>query len=98
MSDVFAAQRCHEVTTFLQIRPAPGIAVHVHFFTTDEIEMDFAREELQGQPQLDVLCGFLRAIVRGLGRPVILTPENGAEIPLIGYDPEADQVVAIAAH
>jgi len=94
VEDVLA--RRGETAVLLQIRPVPEILVNAHFFTDEEIEVDFSREELQGQERLDVLCGFLRAVGRRLGRPVVLTPENASEDPLIGYDVTTDRVVAIA--
>lgn len=44
--------------------------------------------ELQGQERLDVLCGFLRAIGRRLGKPVVMTPEGDWEHrhPVLGFD------------
>jgi hypothetical protein len=69
----------------------------VHFFTGEEIEVDFAPEELQGQDRLDLLCSFLRAVGRRLGKPVVLTHESLRDHPLIGYDVGADRVLAIAS-
>lgn len=86
-----------EMAVLLQIRPVPEILVNVHFFTDEEIEVDFSREELQGQERLDALCGFLRAVGRRLGKPAVLTSENASEHPLIGYDVTADRLVAIAS-
>jgi hypothetical protein len=81
----------------LQVRPVPEVAVNVHFFTGEEIEVDFAPEELQGQDRLDLLCSFLRAVGRRLGKPVVLTHESLRDHPLIGYDVGADRVLAIAS-
>jgi hypothetical protein len=80
----------------LRVRPVPRMSVHVHFFTVEELEVDFAREEVQGQDRLDVVCGFLRAVSRRLSKPMVLTPENMRDDPLIGYDLAADRVVQIA--
>jgi hypothetical protein len=86
-----------EVASLLQVRPVPEVSINVHFFTVEEIEVDFARGELQGQERLDLLCEFLRAVGRRLGKPVILTPENFPEDSLIGYDVATDRIVAIAS-
>jgi hypothetical protein len=59
--------------------------------------VDFSPEELQGQERLDLLCGFLRVVGRRLGKPVILTPESSPDHPLIGYDVDADRVIAVAS-
>jgi hypothetical protein len=95
VEDVFA--RRGEMAVLLQVRPVPEVRVNVHFFTDEEIEVDFAPEELQGQERLDLLCSFLRAVGRRLGKPVVLTPENLAHRPLIGYDTDADRVLAMAS-
>ncbi|ONI81317.1 hypothetical protein ALI144C_22650 [Actinosynnema sp. ALI-1.44] len=90
-------ERRPEMGILLQVRPVPEVLVNVHFFTVEEIEVDFSPEELQGQERLDVVCGFLGAVGRRLGKPMVLTPENGPRHPLIGYDVAADRVVRIAS-
>jgi hypothetical protein len=95
VEDVLA--RRGEMAVLLQVRLVPDVLANVHFFTDEEIEVDFAREELQGQERLDLLCSFLRGVGRRLGKPVVLTPENLSDHPLIGYDIDADRVVAIAS-
>jgi hypothetical protein len=94
VSEIFALDQSN-VALLLQIRPVPDMAVNVHFFTADEIEMDFDRGELQGQHRLDILCDFLRALGRGLQRQVALTPENGRHLPLVSYDVATDRLVAV---
>ncbi|GAA4425449.1 hypothetical protein GCM10023148_28280 [Actinokineospora soli] len=89
-------ERCGDVAALLRIRPSSEVWAHVHFFEVEEIEVDFAPQELQGQERLDVVCGFLRAVGRALGKPMVLTPENGRELPLIGYDVVIDRVVRMA--
>ncbi|OLF12640.1 hypothetical protein BLA60_04905 [Actinophytocola xinjiangensis] len=76
----------------LDIRPVPEIQANVHFFTVEQIEIDFAPAELLGQRRLDVLLAFFRDIGRALGKPVIFTPENVPERPLFTYDPRHDRV------
>ncbi|MBM7774716.1 hypothetical protein JOD54_004920 [Actinokineospora baliensis] len=91
-----AFERQAEVGVLLQIRPVPQILVNTHFFTPDEIEVDFAPQELQGQERLNTVCAFLRAVSRRLGKPMVLTPENGPDHPLIGYDVDLDRVMRMA--
>jgi hypothetical protein len=95
VEDILA--RRGEMAVLLQVRLVPEVLVNVHFFTDEEIEVDFSPGELQGQERLDLLCGFLRAVGRRLGKPVVLTPENLRDHPLIGYDIEADRVLAVAS-
>ncbi|GAA2637977.1 hypothetical protein SMC26_23100 [Actinomadura fulvescens] len=89
--------RSGELALLLQVRPVPEVLVNVHFFVEEEIEADFDPRELRGQEQLDAVCVFLRAVGRRLGKPVVLTPENGPAYPLIGYDLAADQVLLLGS-
>jgi hypothetical protein len=94
--EVVLARRT-EMAVLLQIRPVPEVLINAHFFTEEEIEVDFDPRELQGQEQLNVVCAFLRAVGRRLGKPMVLTPENGPAHPLIGYDPDADRVLPLGS-
>ncbi|GAA1849003.1 hypothetical protein [Actinomadura bangladeshensis] len=86
-----------EMGALLQVRPVPEVLVNVHFFIEEEIEADLDPRELQGQKQLDAVCAFLRAVGRRLGKPMFLTPENGAAYPLIGYDLATDRVLRLGS-
>jgi hypothetical protein len=90
--DIIAARS--DASTTLTIWPTPDIAVNTHFFSDDEIEFDFEPGELQGQDRLDVLCAFLRTIGGTLNKPVVLTPENNPDWPLLTYTPDDDRVTA----
>jgi hypothetical protein len=85
--------RSAERAVLLQVRPIPEMLVNVHFFSDEEIEVDFDPRELQGQERLDALCVFLRAVGRKLRKPMLLTPEGSAAHPLIGYDVATDRVL-----
>jgi hypothetical protein len=74
-----------------QVRLAMDVLASIHFFSSAEIKVDFAREELQSLPRLDGLCAFLNTVGRRLGKPVVVTPENCPDRPLIGYDVAADR-------
>jgi hypothetical protein len=45
---------------------------------------------------VDTLCGFLRAIGRRLGKPVVMTAEGDHGNPVLGFEPAADRVVLLA--
>ena len=92
VSDIFVARG--EGSATLHIRPTPDILVNTHFFSDDEIEFDFDPRELQGQDRLDVLCSFLRIIGSTLDRPVVVTPENSSDRPLLTYTPAGNRVTA----
>ena len=78
----------------MHIRPAADILVNIHFLSDDEIEFDVDPRELQGQDRLDVLCSFLRIIGSKLNKPVVVTPENTPDRPLLTYTPSDDRVTA----
>ncbi|MFS4093851.1 hypothetical protein [Streptomyces sp. AF1A] len=46
--------------------------------------------------EVDTLCGFLRAIGRRLGKPVVMTAEGDHGNPVLGFEPAADRVVLLA--
>ncbi|MFC5183483.1 hypothetical protein [Actinomadura harenae] len=87
--------RRSEMGVLLQVRPASEVLVNVHFFTEGEIEVDLDPRELRGQEQLNAVCAFLRVVSRRLGKPMVLTPENGAAHPLITYDLATDQILPL---
>ncbi len=66
-------------------------------YSAEEIDFDVDLRELQGQDRLDILCGFLSAVGRRLGKPVIMTAEGFRECPILGFDPAVDRVVLLAA-
>lgn len=80
----------------LQVWPAPDVLAIFRFLAPEEVDFDVDLRELQGQERLDVLCGFLRAIGRRLGKPVFMDPEGDDGHPLLGFDVKADRVVLLA--
>ncbi|MFF2745542.1 hypothetical protein ACFVVA_08365 [Kitasatospora sp. NPDC058048] len=81
----------------LCVRPAPEVCAVFRFLGAEQIGFDVGLGELQGQEQLDVLCGFLTAIGRRLGRPVPMYVEGDTGAPFLGYDAAADRVRALWA-
>ncbi len=64
------------------------------FYSAAEIDFDVDLRELQGQARFDVLCGFLAAIGRCVGKPVLMDSEGGdGSHPVLGFDVEAGRVV-----
>ncbi|MFE0462913.1 hypothetical protein ACFW1A_27035 [Kitasatospora sp. NPDC058965] len=76
----------------LRVWPAPEVCAIFRFLGEEQIDFDLDLRELQGQDRLDVLCSFLTAIGRRLGKPVPLFPEGGGTPPLLGYDVATDRV------
>jgi hypothetical protein len=88
--------RTSEAIVTMRMWPAPDLRVNTHFLSEDAVEFDFDRDDLQGQHQLDLLCGFMRALGRHLGKPVRLTPEGSPHHPLIIYSPTEDRFTPTA--
>ncbi|WP_433696952.1 hypothetical protein [Nocardiopsis sp. CA-288880] len=80
----------------LRVWPSGGVLAIFRFYAPDEIDFDVDLRELQGQERLDVLCHFLTAIGRRLGKPVLMEPEGSRGHPVLGYDVRADRVVRLA--
>ena len=76
----------------LRVWPDPEVCAIFRFLSVEQIDFDVDLRELQGQERLDVLCGFLSAIGRLLGKSVPLFPEGGGAHPLLGFDVVADRV------
>ncbi|MFI9161468.1 hypothetical protein [Kitasatospora aureofaciens] len=77
----------------LRVWPEPEICAIFRFLSDAEIDFDVDLRELQGQERLDVLCGFLAAIGRRLGRSVPMYFEGDTREPFLGYDVGADRVL-----
>ncbi|MFI0966475.1 hypothetical protein ACH4S8_34545 [Streptomyces sp. NPDC021080] len=80
----------------LYVWPVPGVLVIFRPMSAVEIDFDVDLRELQGQVGVGTLCGFLRAVGRRLGKPVLMTPEGDYGNPVIRFDPAADRVVLSA--
>ncbi|MBD0695395.1 hypothetical protein [Streptomyces sp. CBMA123] len=74
----------------LSVRPGPEVGAVFRFRGAGRIDFDVDVERLRGQEGLDVLCGFLAAVGRRLGRSVPTYVEGDG--PFLGYDLEADRV------
>jgi len=80
----------------LEVRPVPDMLAIFRFYAAEEIDFDLDLREIQGQERLDVLCGFLAAIGRRLGKPVLMDSEGGdGSRPALGFDIKADRVVML---
>ncbi|MGW3042164.1 hypothetical protein ACWC9T_19490 [Kitasatospora sp. NPDC001159] len=74
----------------LSVRPGPEVGVVFRFGDPGRIDFDVDVERVRGQEGLDVLCAFLAAVGRRLGRSVP-TPVDGGG-PFLWYDLSADRV------
>ncbi|MFB7575660.1 hypothetical protein [Streptomyces sp. NPDC056165] len=85
-----------EASVMVKVWPVPGVLAIFRPYAADSIDFDVDLRELQGQVQLNVLCGFLRAIGRRLSKPVLFAPETDSGHPVLGFDVDADRVVLLA--
>ncbi|MFF4349054.1 hypothetical protein [Streptomyces sp. NPDC001530] len=85
--------RADAETVDLRVWPVPGVLVIFRPMSAEEIDFDVDLHELQGQAGVDVLCGFLAAVGRRLGKPVAMTAEGDYGNRVLGFDPAADRVV-----
>ncbi|MFF2193925.1 hypothetical protein [Streptomyces sp. NPDC058157] len=80
-------------TVELRVWPVPDVLTIFRPMSAEEIDFDVDLRELQGQGGVDVLCGFLAAVGRRLGKQVVMTAEGDCGKPVLGFDPAADRVV-----
>ncbi|MBF6439303.1 hypothetical protein [Nocardia cyriacigeorgica] len=80
----------------LRVRVAPELEAIFRPWDETQVEFDVDLRELQGQVGVDVLCGFLGAVGRLLGKKVVMEAEGDFGHPVLGYSPEQDRVVVLA--
>jgi hypothetical protein len=88
-----------EELMMVKVWPIPEVLAIFRLYTLDGsgIEFDVDLRELQGQDRLDLLCDFLAALGRKLGKAVLMHPEAASPTsPILGYLPDADRVVLLA--
>ena len=81
-----------EASPLLRVDP-DGLALHCHFFDPSEIEFDFDPARADGQAWLGRLLAFMGDIAALLGKPVLMTPENGRRVPWLRVGPDPSAVV-----
>ena len=63
------------------------VTVNCHFFVESEIELDIDPKEIKGQNEHDQVLDFIEGLANAVAKPVLLTPENGSNIPYLSYEP-----------
>jgi hypothetical protein len=84
--DAFALREDQDTCT-LFIDPN-GIRINTHFFIESEIELDLDPRDVRNASDLTRLQVFLTCIAGLLGRPVLITPENGQDVPWFEIAPD----------
>jgi hypothetical protein len=80
----------------LRVWPVPGVLVIFRRGSAGGIDFDVDLRELRGQGGVVVLCVFLGAVGRRLGRPVRMAAGGDRGNSVLGLDPAADRVVLLA--
>jgi hypothetical protein len=58
-----------------------------HFFSRGEIEMSFNPNDVASESDFAALLQFIRSVGDTLLKPVLITPENLPEHPIVSYSP-----------
>jgi hypothetical protein len=66
-----------------------GVLLSCYFFTPSTIEFDLDPRDVLCPERADRVVGFMQDVADLLGKPVILTPENRPEEPLLRREPAA---------
>jgi hypothetical protein len=66
-------------------------SVNCHFFVASELELDIDPKEVCNDLQHDQLLEFAEAISSALQKPIVVTPENMPESPILSFEPSASQ-------
>jgi hypothetical protein len=85
-----------EASPRLNVWPHPDVLVIFRPYAEETVDFDVDLRHLQGQERWDALCGFLRAVGRRLGKPVVMTPEGEPERPVLGFDVTTGRVALMA--
>ena len=67
-----------------------NVRLNCHFFIDSEIEIDIDPAEIESAANHDAVLNFLERLGRTLGKPVIITPENEIQTPIVSFDPLND--------
>jgi hypothetical protein len=70
-----------------------GIEYGCHFFSEEEIELDFWPEEIDGPLRLASLSDFISGLGHATGKDVVVTHENCPEIPILCYVASLGEIV-----
>jgi hypothetical protein len=85
VADAFSAAREGSVLLRLNVE---GLELCCHFFKQDQIEFDLDPAEISGPKEIEAISGFMRFLGQLTGKPVILTPENAQDLPILRCSPE----------
>ncbi|MES2934214.1 MAG: hypothetical protein V4805_12095 [Pseudomonadota bacterium] len=83
IEEIFANREGRHILTVA----TSGVAIACHFFIPEEIELDIDPREIHGEDQHEAVLEFLASLSLAIGRPALLTPENGLDLPFLSFEP-----------
>ena len=83
IEEIFANREGHHILTVA----TSGVAINCHFFIPEEIELDIDPREIHGKNEHEAVLGFIASLSHAIGRPALLTPENGIDLPFLSFEP-----------
>ena len=104
MREVFERMESEEevYTGWWCIQGPEGLGIRSIINYPEEVRFDLGPDEIAGQPQLEALCEFVRAIGATLDRSVFVCHEHGStdeamalDTATMRYVPETDAVVRV---
>ena len=63
------------------------VTVNCHFFTESELELDIEPREVRGAEEHAQVMRFVEQLAMAIGKPALITPEGGATVPFLSFDP-----------
>lgn len=94
VAEIFELRRARSLSLSMLVS---GITFNCHFFTVDEIELDFSPEHLDSE-RFKGFLGFISALGNLLSKEVIVTPENAPQLLFLKFDPAAREIEFIPDH
>ena len=64
-----------------------GVTANCHFFAEGEIELDIEPREVRGPEEHSRVMRFVEQLSSATGKPALIAPENGADIPFLSFNP-----------
>jgi hypothetical protein len=70
----------------LAVALARDLTIDCYFFTPDEIEFSLDPREIRSEREFGLVLSFIELIGMTVKKPVLLTPENGIQYPILIFD------------
>ena len=63
------------------------VTANCHFFAARELELDIEPREVRGAEEHFQVLRFVERLSSVIGKPALISPENGAAIPFLSFNP-----------